>query len=59
MCILYLCAGDMVKDQASADKDTTVAQRLALAGGGAAKGVGDVVDNEVVADALKVGGRYL
>ena len=48
----------MVKDQASADKDTTVAQRLALAGGGAAKGVGDVVDNEVVADALKVGGRY-
>lgn len=51
-------AGDMVKDQASADKDTTVAQRLALAGGGAAKGVGDIVDNEVAADALKVGGRY-
>lgn len=48
----------MVKDQASADKDTTAAQRLALAAGGATKGAGDIVDNEVAADALKVGGKY-
>ena len=48
----------MVKDQASADKDTTAAQRLALAAGGATKGAGDIVDNEVAADVLKVGGKY-
>lgn len=48
----------MIKDQASADKDTTAAQRLALAAGGATKGAGDIVDNEVAADALKVGGKY-
>ena len=54
-------AGGVVSDQAEADEDMSVKQRLVLAGGsalGEGSGmVGDMTDLQVVADAMEVAGE--
>ena len=47
----------MVKDQAEADEDMSLKQRLVLAGGSALSGGSEMVDNEVLAAVMEVGGE--
>ena len=49
----------MVKDQAEADEDMSLKQRVVLAGGSALGGTSEMVDNEVVAGAMEVGGEFV
>lgn len=49
----------MVKDQAEADEDMSLKQRLVLAGGSTLSGASEMVDNEVVAGAMEVGGEFV
>ena len=51
-----LLVGGVVKDQAEADEGMSFKQRVALAGGSALSGVSEVVDNDILAGALQVGG---
>ena len=44
----YKIAGSVVKDQATADPDTNLKQRTAMAVGSAAGGIKDTTDNEVI-----------
>ena len=46
----------MVKDQVEADEKLSFKQRMALAGGSALSGASGMVDNEIIAGALEVGG---
>lgn len=46
----------MAKDQAEADEDMSLKQRLVLAGGSALTGASEMVDNEAIAGAMQVGG---
>ena len=63
--ILFLCcatgvlntASGVLKDQAEADEDMSLKQRLALAGGSTLSGASEMVDNEVIAGAMEVGGE--
>ena len=52
-------AGGVAKDQAEADEDMSVKQRLVLAGGSALSGASEMVDNEAVAGAMEVGGEHI
>ena len=63
--ILFLCcatgvlntASGVLKDQAEADEDMSLKQRLVLAGGSTLSGASEMVDNEVIAGAMEVGGE--
>ena len=46
----------MARDQAEADEDMSIKQRLVLAGGSAVGGASEMVDNEVIASAMEVAG---
>ena len=50
-------AAGVAKDQADADEDMSVQQRLLLAGGSTLGGASEMVDNEIVAGAMEVGGK--
>lgn len=50
-------AGGVAKDQADADDDMSIKQRLVLAGGSAVGGASEIVDNEVIASAMEVAGE--
>ena len=52
-------AGGVAKDQAEADEDMSLKQRAVLAGGSALSGASEMVDNEVVASAMEVGGKHV
>ena len=62
--ILTLCvilgvlstAAEVAKDQAEADEDLSLKQRLALAAGSTITGASGMVDNEIIAGAMEVGG---
>ena len=47
----------MAKDQAEADEDMSLKQRLVLAAGSTLTGASEMVDNEIIAGAMEVGGR--
>lgn len=49
-------AAGVTRDQAEADTDMTLQQRLILAGGSTLEGVSGMVDNEILADTLEVAG---
>lgn len=49
-------AGGVARDQAEADEDMSIKQRLVLAGGSAVGGASEMVDNEVIASAMEVAG---
>ena len=49
----------MLTDQADADEDMSLKQRLALAGGSAMTGTSELVDNEIISGALEVAGENL
>ena len=49
-------AAGVARDQAEADEDMSVKQRLILAGGSAVGGASEMVDNEVIASAMEVTG---
>ena len=49
----------MAKDQADADEDMSLKQRLVLAGGSMLTGASEMVDNEIIAGAMEVGGEYV
>ena len=49
-------AATVLKDQADADQDMSIGQRLALAGGSALEGAGDAVGIEGVTEVLQVAG---
>ena len=51
-------AGGVARDQAEADEDMSIKQRLVLAGGSAVGGASEMVDNEVIANAMEVAGLY-
>ena len=51
-------AGGVTRDQAEADEDMSIKQRLVLAGGSAVGGASEMVDNEVIANAMEVAGSY-
>ena len=51
-------AGGVARDQAEADEDMSIKQRLVLAGGSAVGGASEMVDNEVIANAMEVAGSY-
>ena len=46
----------MANDQAEADEDMSIKQRLILAGGSAVGGASEMVDNEVISSAMEVAG---
>ena len=48
--------GGVARDQAEADEDMSIKQRLVLAGGRAVGGASEMVDNEVIANAMEVAG---
>ena len=50
-------AGGVAKDQAEADEDMSLKQRAMLAAGSAMGGASEMVDNEVLAAVLEVGGQ--
>ena len=47
----------MAKDQAEADEDMSLKQRLVLAAGSTLEGASGMVDNEIIAGAMEVGGE--
>ena len=49
----------MAKDQAEADEDMSLKQRLVLAGGSTLTGASEMVDNEILAAGLEVAGWYI
>ena len=51
-------AGGVFHDQAEADEDMSIKQRLVLAGGSALTGASEMVDNDIVADAMEVAGEF-
>ena len=51
-------AGGVLHDQAEADEDMSIKQRLVLAGGSALTGASEMVDNDIVADAMEVAGEF-
>ena len=51
-------AGGVARDQAEADEDMSIKQRLVLAGGSTVGGASEMVDNEVIANAMEVAGSY-
>ena len=53
---LFNAAVGVVKDQVEADEKLSFKQRMALAGGSALSGASGMVDNEIIAGALEVGG---
>ena len=55
--MLYISAGGILTDQAEADEDMSVQQRLLLAEGSTLGGASEMVDNEIVAGAMEVGGE--
>ncbi len=55
--VLSTAAG-VTRDQAEADPDMSLQQRLILAGGSTLEGVSEMVDNDILADTLEVAGRY-
>ena len=65
MCITILDVGvlstaaGVAKDQADADEDMSLKQRLVLAGGSALEGASEMVDNEIVAGAMEVAGDII
>lgn len=55
--VLSTAAG-VTRDQAEADTDMSIQQRLILAGGSTLEGVSEMVDNDILADTLEVAGIY-
>jgi len=53
--VLSTAAG-VLHDQAEADENMSLQQRLILAGGSALEGTSEMVDNEVISGAMQVGG---
>ena len=51
-------AGGVAKDQAEADEDMSLKQRALLAGGSTLNGASEMVDNDVLAAVLAVGGEF-
>ena len=51
-------AGTILEDQADADTDLSIKQRLVLAGGSTLAGVGEEVGIEGVSETLEVAGMY-
>jgi len=49
-------AAGVVRDQADADEDMSLTQRLALAGGSTLEGVGGMMDDQILADTFEVAG---
>ena len=54
--VLSTAAG-VAKDQAEADEDMSLKQRLVLAAGSTLEGASGMVDNEIIAGAMEVGGE--
>lgn len=54
--VLSTAAG-VAKDQAEADEDMSIKQRLVLAGGSTLTGASEMVDNEIIAGAMEVAGK--
>lgn len=54
--VLSTAAG-VTRDQAEADEDMSIQQRLILAGGSTLEGTSEMVDNDILADALEVTGE--
>ena len=52
-------AAGVAHDQAEADEEMSLQQRLILAGGSVLEGTSEMVDNEVISGAMEVGGRCL
>ena len=50
-------AAGVTRDQAEADSDMSVQQRLILAGGSTLEGVSGMVEDEILADTLEVAGE--
>lgn len=49
-------AAGVLHDQAEADENMSLQQRLILAGGSTLEGTSEMVDNEVISGAMQVGG---
>ncbi len=49
-------AAGIIRDQAEADEDMSIQQRLILAGGSTLEGVGGMMDNQILADTFEVVG---
>ena len=49
--------GGVITDQAEADEDMSLKQRLVLAGGSAMTGASEMVDNEIISGAMEVAGK--
>ena len=50
-------AAEVAKDQAEADEDMSLKQRMVLAAGSTLTGASGMVDNEIIAGAMEVGGE--
>ena len=55
--VLSTAAG-VTRDQAEADEDMTIQQRLILAGGSTLEGVSEMVEDDILADVLEVAGEF-
>ena len=52
-------AAGVAHDQAEADEEMSLQQRMVLAGGSVLEGTSEMVDNEVISGAMEVGGRCM
>ena len=56
---MHMYLGGVAKEQAEADQDTSITQRIILAGGGVVEGSSAMAENDLLSAAIETAGIYM